>query len=301
MESIAEEIGHTPMVQLKRAIPSTSARLFAKLERFNPGGSLKDRIVLRILDNAEAEGNLKTGSTIVGGTTGNSGIALAYLGNVRKYRVILMMPEDYSQERRKILEGYGAEVHLTPAAEGMAGALSRARKLAEERGAFFLDQFENRETVRAHETTTAREILEALAGPIHAYVGVYGTGGSMTGVGTVLKNKGARVVAVEPASAPLLSGGMAGPHRIEGTVPGFVSALVDRRLIDEVIVVSDQQAFDAARELARQEGLFVGISSGAAFFAARRVARILGSDKTVVTIFPDGGERYLSVERNFQK
>ena len=300
METILEAIGHTPLVRLKRAIPTTSARLFAKLERFNPGGSLKDRIVLQILNEAERSGRLQPGSTIVAGTTGNSGIALAYLGNVRKYRVILMMPEDYSKERRKILEGYGAEVHLTPADEGMTGALARAKKLAEERGAFFLNQFENRETVRANETTTAREIVEALAGPIDAYVGVYGTGGSLTGVGGILKNKGARVVAVEPAFAPLLSGGTAGPHRIEGTAPGFVSPLLDRNLIDEVIVVSDRQAFDAARELARQEGLFVGISSGAAFFGAKRVARILGPDKTVVTIFPDGGERYLSVERNFK-
>lgn len=300
METILEAIGHTPLVRLRRSFPSGSARVYAKLERFNPGGSLKDRIVLRILTEAEKKGLLRPGGSLVAGTTGNSGIGLAYIGNVKKYRVILTMPENFSLERRRILETYGAEVHLTPAAEGMKGALHQARKIARERGAFLFAQFEDPETVRAHELTTAREIEEALAGPIDAFVAGIGTGGSLTGVGRVLKKRGARIVAVEPASSPLISQGRAGPHKIQGIGPGFVPPILDRDLIDEVMTVSDQEAFEGAKEVARKEGILAGLSCGAVFVACKKVARDLGTDKNVVTLFPDGGERYFSLEKYFK-
>lgn len=299
METILEAIGHTPLVPIRRAVPSTSARIFAKLERFNPGGSLKDRLVLRILTKAEEEGRLRTGMTLIAATTGNSGIALAWIGNIKRYRVVLAMPENYSLERRRILEGYGAQVYLTPASDGMEGALRRARGLAEKEGGLFVNQFADPETVEAH-LETYQEIESALARPIHAFVATYGTGGSLMGVGRLLKQKGTKIVAVEPALSPLLSEGRAGPHRIEGTTPGFVSPLLDRKLIDEVIVVSDQQAFDSSRELARQEGILVGLSSGAAFCAAEKTARRLGPEKNIVTLFPDGGERYLSLWKDFE-
>lgn len=301
MESILEAIGRTPLIPLTRVIPPAHARVFAKLERFNPGGSLKDRIVLKIVTELEKAGEIRPGETLVAGTTGNSGIALAYVANVKKYKVVLMMPEYFSLERRRMLEGYGAEVHLTPAGEGMRGAIERAREMARRQGAYFINQFERPETVAAHEESTAVEIETAVMGSIDAFVATVGTGGSLTGVGKRLKRKGAKVVAVEPAASPLLSAGKAGRHRIEGVSPGFVPPILDRGLIDEVLVVSDQQAFDGSRELARKEGMLVGLSSGAAMVAARKVARRIGPDKTVVTIFPDGGERYFSVGKYFSR
>lgn len=301
METVLEAIGHTPLVRLKKSFPAGAANVYAKLEKFNPGGSLKDRIVLRILGEAERKGRLKPGGTVVAGTTGNSGIGLAYIGNVKKYRVILTMPENFSLERRRILEVYGAKVYLTPAAEGMKGAIRRAKEIAEEEGAFLFAQFEDPEASKAHELTTAREVQEAIAGPIDALVAGVGTGGSLIGIGRLLKKTGTRIVAVEPAASPLLSRGEAGPHKIQGIGPGFVPAVVEkeRAIIDEIVAVSDQEAFQGAKEVARKEGILVGISSGAAFVACRKVARELGVDKNVVTIFPDGGERYFSMEKYF--
>ncbi len=291
METILEAIGHTPIVQLRRAVPEGHARLFAKLERFNPGGSLKDRVILKIITDSEKGGALQPGNTIVAATTGNSGIALGYIGAVKKYRVVLTMPEDYSLERRRMLEGYGVEVHLTPASEGMSGAIRRAQELARTRSLFMINQFEDPRTVEAHAETTASEIETALARPVDAFVATFGTGGTLMGTGHYFKKKGARLIAIEPARTV---------HKIQGTSPGFPPPLLKRELIDQVITVSDRQAYDAAQEVARREGILVGLSSGAAFHAARKVARELGPDKTVVTVFPDGGERYLSLAKEFQ-
>lgn len=301
METILEAIGHTPLIQLTRSVPAGSARVFAKLERFNPGGSLKDRIVLRILGEAEKAGKLKVGGTVVAGTTGNSGIALAYIGNVKKYKVILTMPENFSLERRRALACYGADVRLTPAEEGMNGAIDRARAIAKETGAFLFTQFDDPLTAAAHESTTAKEILDAVTGTVDAFVAGVGTGGTIMGVGRAMKAQGARIVAVEPASSPLLSEGKAGPHKIQGIGPGFVPKILDRSLIDEVMTVSDDEAFEGAQEIARKEGILAGLSCGAAFAASLKVARKLGPGKTVVTVFPDGGERYFSLKKYFEK
>ena len=301
METILEAIGHTPLVPLKRSLPPGYANVYAKLEKFNPGGSLKDRIVLRIITEAERTGKLTPGGTVVAGTTGNSGIGLAYVCAVKKYKVILTMPENYSLERRRILETYGATVHLTPASEGMKGAINRAKEIARENGAFLFAQFEDPETPAAHERTTAREIEDALAAPIHAFVAAVGTSGTITGVGRVLKKKGAKIIAVEPAASPLLSKGKAGPHKIQGIGPGFIPPILDRNLIDEIVAVSDDDAFAGAKEVARNEGILIGISGGAAYVACKKIARELGIDKNVVTVFPDGGERYFSLEKYFQR
>lgn len=296
VETILEAIGHTPLIRLRRSVPSGHAQIYAKLERFNPGGSLKDRIILKMITEAERRGKIRPGDTLVAGTTGNSGIALAYMGAVKKYKVLLAMPENFSLERRKMLEGYGAEVHLTPVANGLQGALSEARELAQKRKAFFIAQFERPETMEAHRETTAPEIESALAGPIHAVVLGAGTGGSLMGVGGYFKKKGARLIAVEPAASPFLTEGRSGLHRIEGTGPGFLPPILDKRLLDEILLVTDQEAFEGAREVAQKEGILVGISSGAAFVAAKRIADPLGPEKTVLTLFPDGGERYISVK-----
>lgn len=301
METILEAIGHTPLIQLTRSVPAGSARVFAKLERFNPGGSVKDRIVLRILAEAEKAGKIRPGNTVVAGTTGNSGIALAYIGNVKKYKVILTMPENFSLERRRALECYGADVRLTPAEEGMAGAIARAHAIAKETGAFLVEQFEDPETARAHELTTAKEILDAVGSPVEAFVAGVGTGGTITGVGRVMKKLGAKIIAVEPAASPLLSAGKAGPHKIQGIGSGFVPKVLDRSLIDEIVTVTDEEAFEGAQAIARQEGILAGISCGAAYKAALKAARMLGPGKTVVTVFPDGGERYFSMKKYFEK
>lgn len=299
METILEAIGRTPLIQLRQSLPETSARVYAKLEKFNPGGSLKDRVVLHILSEAEKTGQLKPGGTLVAGTTGNSGIGLAYIGNVKKYKVILTMPENFSLERRRILETYGVTVHLTPAAAGMKGAINRAKEIARETRAFLFAQFESPETIRAHELTTAEEIEEDLKEPIHAFVAGAGTTGTLMGVGKVLKKKGSRIIAVEPAASPLLSQDKSGPHKIQGIGPGFVPPILDRSLIDETITVTDKEAYEGSREIARREGILAGISCGAVFVACKKIAGELGKNKNIVTVFPDGGERYFSLEKYF--
>ncbi len=301
METLLEAIGNTPLIELKRSLPEASARVFAKLEKFNPGGSSKDRVILKILDSAEKSGALIPGQTIVAATTGNSGIALGYLGNIKKYPIILTMPENFSLERRRILESYGVTLHLTPAAEDMKGAISLAKKIAREKNAFFLDQFENPQTVLAHQEGTFEEIKKELPENIDAFVCGVGTGGTLMGIGKALKNRGTRIYAIEPTSSPWLSQGKTGPHKIQGIGPGFVPKILDRSIIDEVISITDREAYEGAQDIAKHEGLLVGISCGAAFVGAKRIAQKLGTGKIVLTTFPDGGERYFSMKKFFNE
>lgn len=302
IDTILEAIGDTPLVPIRRSLPEGAAAVYAKLERYNASGSTKDRIILKIVGAAEAEGRLKPGGTIVAATTGNSGIALAVHCAVKKYRLILTMPENYSLERRRLLQIYGAEVVLTPAAEGLKGAFQRAQELAtREPGVLLVDQFHDPLTMLAHAETTVPETVKDLSGEkIHAYVASAGTSGNIMGAALVLRDAGTRIVAVEPEASPFISQGKAGPHKIQGIGPGFLPGFFRRDWVDEVLTVSDREAFATAKELARNEGILAGISCGAAFAAARRVAQRLGKGKIVVTVFPDGGERYFSMEKYFQ-
>ena len=302
-ESVLELIGNTPMVRLRRITGSSSATILAKLEFFNPGGSVKDRICLAMVEDAEARGLLKPGSTIVEPTSGNTGIGLAMIGAVKGYRVILTMPETMSAERIYALKGFGAEVILTPAGEGMIGAVKRAEALLKDTpGSFMPQQFQNPANPEAHRQTTAQEILRCTNGELDAFVAGIGTGGTVTGVGEILKRKhpALKVIGVEPKNSPVISGGAPGPHLIQGIGAGFIPQVLNRAVIDTMITVSDEDAYQTAKRLAREEGLFVGISAGAAGFAALKVAQELGAGKTVVVVFPDTGERYFSLEPYFQ-
>jgi len=295
--SVVETIGRTPLVRLNRLGSETGAEILVKLERANPGGSIKDRIGLAMIEDAERRGLLKKGSAIVEPTSGNTGIGLAMVAAVKGYKVILTMPESMSAERRKVLKAYGAEIVLTPAAEGMQGAIKAAEALAAKDAKVFIpQQFENAANPEAHSRTTAREILGDTGGRLDAFVAGVGTGGTVTGVGRVLKAEVPRalVVAVEPAGSPVLGGGAPGSHAIQGIGAGFVPAVLDREAVDRVIAVRDGDALATARSLAEKEGMFVGISSGANVWAAIELARELGKGKRVVTVAPDGGERYLS-------
>ncbi len=303
-DSILELIGETPMVRLTKVVAPKMATLLGKLESFNPGGSVKDRIAFAMIEDAERRGLLKPGATIVEPTSGNTGIGLAMVSAVRGYRVILTLPEGMSTERVSLLERFGAEVVITPANEGMAGAVKKAQELvATLPGAFMPLQFANPANPRIHRQTTAQEILRVTDGEIDAFVAGVGTGGTITGVGEVLKrrNPGIRVVAVEPAASAVLSGKPAGVHRIQGIGAGFVPEVLDRRLIDEVIPVEDMEAYTMARRLAKEEGILAGISAGAAVWAALKVAERLGPGKTVVVMLPDTGERYLSLDPYFEE
>ena len=300
--SVLDLIGNTPIVKLSKVVEKNSANIYAKLEMFNPGGSVKDRIALNMVEQAEKKGLLKPGSVIVEPTSGNTGIGLAVVGAVKGYKVILTMPDAMSQERIQILESFGAEIVLTSAKEGMIGAVEKAREIvAVKKDAFMPQQFMNPDNPAMHRKTTAKEILRDVEGEIHAFVAGVGTGGTITGVGEVLKKNfpKIKIVAVEPKTSNVLSGGKPGPHMIQGIGAGFVPEVLNREIIDEIILVDDHEAYAMAKRLSREEGIFAGLSCGAACVGALKVAKALGPNKTVVTVFPDSGERYLSVEPYF--
>ncbi|MCS7207439.1 MAG: cysteine synthase A [Dehalococcoidia bacterium] len=294
--SVLDLIGNTPMIPLRRLPGAGSAEVWVKVEGRNPGGSIKDRLVRAILEEAEKEGRLRPGDTVVEASAGNTAVSLALLGAVKGYRVVLVMPETAPLERRRLLARFGAEIRLTSGGEGMAGAHKVAAQLAERNGFFLLRQFENPSGVRAHREGTGPEILQTAEGKVDAFVAGIGTGATFTGVGQCLRqhNPQVRLVAVEPARSPLLSKGRPGDHGIPGLGPDFVPPILDRSLVDEVIAVTDDDAIRTMGRLAREEGLLVGISSGANVWAALKVAQALGAGKRVVTILPDTGDRYLA-------
>jgi cysteine synthase A len=295
-DAVSDLIGHTPVVRLRQVVAANDATVWAKVEKHNPGGSIKDRIALAMVLDAERSGALSPGGTIVEPTSGNTGIGLAMVGAARGYRVLLIMPDSMSVERRQLLAAYGAELVLTAGAEGMRGAVTRAEALVAEHRYWMPNQFGNPANPDVHRRTTGPEILAQVPGPIHAFVASVGTGGTLTGTGSFLRNHYAemRIYAVEAAASPVLTGGKPAPHKIPGTGAGFIPEVLDTSLIGEVLHVTDDEAWEMTRRLAREEGLMVGISSGAAAFGAVDVARRLGAGHTVVTILPDGGERYLS-------
>ncbi|HKY72612.1 MAG TPA: cysteine synthase A [Nitrospira sp.] len=301
-KEITELIGRTPLVRLNRLSKPGSATIYGKVEFFNPGGSVKDRICLNMINEAERQGKLKPGGTIVEPTSGNTGIGLALIAAVRGYKLILVMPESMSMERASLLSSYGAQLVLTPAWEGMKGSIREAESLLVQNPSYFMpDQFSNPANPAMHKKTTAPEIWEALDGKIDAFVAAVGTGGTITGCGEVFKdrNPSVKVIAVEPAGSPVLSGGDPGPHKIQGIGAGFIPQVLNRKVLDRVIKVTDDEAYQTAKQLSKMEGLLVGISAGANVFAAQQVAEELGPGKNVVTVLCDTGERYISIEKYF--
>jgi cysteine synthase A len=297
-EDITKTVGHTPLVRIGRLFPDAQATILAKIESFNPLSSVKDRIGVAMIEDAEKKGQLKAGATIIEPTSGNTGIALAFAAASRGYKLILTMPETMSSERRQLLKIFGAELVLTPGAEGMSGAIKKAEELVKNTpNSFMPQQFNNPANPEIHRKTTAEEIWEDTDGRVDILVVGVGTGGTLTGVGEVIKKRKPdfKVVAVEPVKSPVLSGGKPGPHKIQGIGAGFVPGVLNVKLIDEIIKVEDEKAGETARLLARKEGILAGISSGAALWAAGEVAvRPENKGKTVVVILPDTGERYLS-------
>lgn len=295
--NILELIGSTPLVKLNHIVGKADADVYLKLEFFNPGGSVKDRIAFSMIEEAEKRGDLKPGNVIIEPTSGNTGIGLAMVAAAKGYRALLVMPDTMSIERRNLLRAYGAELVLTPGVEGMRGAVNKATELAAENPNYFMpQQFNNADNVKIHRETTAQELFEQVDGQLDAFVSGVGTGGTITGVGDVLKQKipNLQVVAVEPSASPVLSGGKPGPHKIQGIGAGFVPGILDTEIYDEVIQIDNEEAFEYARKLAREEGILGGISSGAAVAAALKVARRLGAGKKVVAVIPSNGERYLT-------
>ena len=300
IETILQLIGETPLVRLNRVIHDGAAAVYGKLESLNPGGSVKDRIALSMVENAEKEGRLNPGDTMVEPTSGNTGVGLAVVSAVKGYKLILTMPDDMSVERRRLFERFGVELHLTPAIEGMTGAVYAAEQIAENNPHFFMPrQFENSANPEIHRRTTALEILDGMDRNIDAFVTGVGTGGTITGVGHVLREtlgKDVLIVAVEPARSPVLSGGRPGLSGIQGIGASFVPSVLDTDIYDEILRIEDKDAYDMTNRLAREEGLLVGISSGANVFAANQIAQKIGPGKQVVTLLCDTGERYLSVD-----
>ncbi|MEM1505867.1 cysteine synthase A [Domibacillus sp. 8LH] len=293
--SVADLVGQTPVVKLNNVVGENSADVYVKLEYMNPGSSVKDRIALAMIESAEKKGSLQPGGTLIEPTSGNTGIGLAMIAAAKGYKAILVMPETMSMERRNLLRAYGAELVLTPGPEGMGGAIRKAKELAEEHGYFLPQQFENEANPEVHRLTTGKEITEQFD-QLDAFVSGIGTGGTITGAGQVIKEKweNAKVFAVEPKDSPVLSGGKPGPHKIQGIGAGFVPAILDTQIYDEVIQIDNDTAFETARRVAREEGILGGISSGAAIAAAIQVAEKLGKGKKVLAILPSNGERYLS-------
>src|SRR5262245_59558210 len=297
--NICQVIGRTPVVRLNRIPKDGWAETLVKLESFNPGGSVKDRIGLGMIEAAERQGRLKPGGTIVEPTSGNTGIGLAMVGAAKGYKVILTMPDDYSIERLNLLRAYGAEVILTPRAEAMQGAINKAEEILREHPDYFMpQQFRNPANPQIHRVTTAKEILEVVGERLDALVIGVGTGGTATGTGEILKQriKSLKLFGVEPAESPVFSGGRPGPHKIQGIGAGFIPEVLNRKVVDRFIPVSYEQARDAARLLSEQEGILCGISSGAILHASCSIAAELGQGKRVLAILPDTGERYLSTE-----
>ncbi|MDQ0300980.1 cysteine synthase A [Salibacterium salarium] len=294
--NITDLIGETPLVKLNNLTGENDADVYLKLEYMNPGSSVKDRIALAMIEAAERDGKIKPGDTIIEPTSGNTGIGLAMVAAAKGYRAVLVMPDTMSLERRNLLRAYGAELVLTPGPEGMGGAIGKANELAEEKGYFVPQQFENEANSAIHRETTGRELLKQVDGQIDSFVSGIGTGGTITGAGGLLKENfpEVRIIALEPADSPVLSGGNKGPHKIQGIGAGFVPGILDTDVYDEVVTVTTEQSFEYARRAAKEEGVLGGISSGAAIYAALEEAKKLGKGKKVVAVLPSNGERYLS-------
>lgn len=295
-KSMVDLVGNTPIVKLNRITSQEDAEVYVKLEFMNPGSSVKDRIALAMVEAAEEGGQLKSGDTIIEPTSGNTGIGLAMVAAVKGYKAILVMPDTMSLERRNLLRAYGAELVLTPGSEGMKGAIKKAEELREANGYFMPQQFQNEANPAIHEHTTGKEIVEQMGPELDAFVAGIGTGGTITGAGKVLKKaySNIKIYAVEPKDSAILSGGEPGPHKIQGIGAGFVPKVLNTKAYDEIITVSNDEAYETAREAARLEGLLGGVSSGAAIFAAKQVAKKLGKGKKVLAVVPSNGERYLS-------
>lgn len=299
VQSVTELIGQTPAVRINRLVGENDAEVYVKLEYFNPSGSVKDRAAYNLIAQAEKDGRLKPGATIIEPTSGNTGIGLAMNAAAKGYRAILIMPDNMTKERINILKAYGAEVVLTPAAERMPGAIRKAKELHEQiPNSFIPQQFENPANPDIHRVTTALEIIEQTEGRLDAFVATSGTGGTITGTGEVLREHipGIRIYVVEPKGSPVLSGGQPGPHKLVGTSPGFIPQILNTSVYDEIVQVADEDALRTTRELAAREGILVGPSAGASVWTALQVARKLGKGKRVLCIAPDTGERYLSMD-----
>ncbi|MNN01996.1 MULTISPECIES: cysteine synthase A [Clostridium] len=294
--SALELVGNTPILKVNSLVDENSAEVYVKLEKFNLGGSVKDRAALGMIEKAEELGLIKAGDTLVEPTSGNTGIALALIGKLKGYKVVITMPETMSKERRDLLKAYGADLILTEGAKGMKGAIAKATELVEEFGYFMPQQFLNLANPEKHYATTAEEILKDLP-EINAFVSGVGTGGTITGVGKNIKSKKSdvQIIAVEPAKSPVLAGGNPGPHKIQGIGAGFIPDIYDSSVVDEIISVTEEDSFKTAKEFAEKEGVLIGISAGGALYVALQVAKKLGKGKKVLTVAPDGGEKYISM------